>query len=374
MKKKILYVITKSNFGGAQRYVYDLASSLPKEKYEAVVAFGGTGAPGSSAGRLQEMLDEANIRTIFIKHFAYDIFLFKEVRALFELVAIFRREKPDVVHLNSSKAGGLGGLAGRIAHVPTIVFTTHGWAFNEPVPLYAKVFRWIVSLITALLSHKLISISHFEMSHAPLALDSTVVHNGVAPFTPLSKKEAREEIKKQFGIPAESFIFGTIAELHPSKGLDTLIGAAKSVPDAHFIVMGEGILREKLETLIKKCGLENRFHLVGFVTSARKYLKGFDVFVLPSKKEGLGYVLLEAGYAELPVVATTVGGIPEIINDGISGVLVPAYDPRSLAKTLTDLMEHPNTRDRYAEELHKKVTRYFNLRGMVKHTIAVYES
>ena len=133
-RKKVLYLITKSNFGGAQRYVYDLATALPREKYEAVVAFGGTGAPGSKPGQLAEMLGEANVSTVYLHALGRD-YSIMDVRSFFEILQLIKIESPDVLHLNSSKAGGLGALAGRLCHVPQIIYTANGWPFFHAVRL-----------------------------------------------------------------------------------------------------------------------------------------------------------------------------------------------------------------------------------------------
>src|SRR3990167_2305563 len=106
--KKILFVITKSNWGGAQRYVYDLATALHKGQFEVVVAFGGTGEAGAHPGLLAERLKEVGVRTIFIESFTRDIGIFRDVSAFFELLRVIKKERPDVLHLNSSKAGGIG--------------------------------------------------------------------------------------------------------------------------------------------------------------------------------------------------------------------------------------------------------------------------
>ncbi|NQV93114.1 glycosyltransferase, partial [Candidatus Kaiserbacteria bacterium] len=123
-KKKILFIITKSNFGGAQRYVYDIARSLSPDAFDVVVAFGGEGL-------LKDKLAHAKIRTVPIEDLERDINIFNEIDVFFQLLKLYRVEKPDIVHLNSSKIGGIGALAGRIAQVPLIIFTAHGWAFNE---------------------------------------------------------------------------------------------------------------------------------------------------------------------------------------------------------------------------------------------------
>ena len=127
-KKKILYVITKSNWGGAQSYVYTLATAAKDAGADVAVAFGGTGGAGATTGRLELELQKVGIRTVFVKSFMRDISFFKEFRVLGELVRIFKTERPDIVHLNSSKAGGIGALAARLAGVGRIVFTSHGLA------------------------------------------------------------------------------------------------------------------------------------------------------------------------------------------------------------------------------------------------------
>ena len=365
MKKKIIFVITKSNWGGAQRYVYDIATSISKE-YDVAVALGGEGV-------LREKLEIAGVRTISIPSLGRDIHAKNDMAAFVELWKLFRKERPDIVHVNSSKAGGLGALAARLVRVPRIVYTVHGWPYNEPIPAFSKRFRWLASLVTMLLVNRVITVANFDHIHSPLGLETTMVHNGVAPFVLSHASEARAEIEKRIG-SSPQHLFGIIAELHKNKGVDILVEAMAAVPTAHLAIIGEGEDRALLKTLIEKRGLQDRVHLLGFIEDAARFLKAFDVFVLPSRKEGLPYAILEAGWAEVPVVAATVGGIPEIIDDQISGVLVPAYDAQALAKALHELMQSPRTRAHYAERLKEKVERYFSLRGMVEKTIKVYES
>lgn len=365
-KKKVLYVITKSNWGGAQRYVYDLATNLP-EDYEPVVAAGG-------CGRLAERLKEKGVRFVEVPSLARDVSVGNDIRAFWELYKLYRHERPWLVHLNSSKAGGVGAAAGRLARVPRVVFTVHGWAFNEPVPALAKLFRWVASLATILLAHRVISVSHFDRIHAPLGLETKTVHNGIPPLDFLPRAEARSRLIDMAQIPADSFIIGTLAELHKNKGIDILLEATAITKDSHVIVLGEGEERHTLQELINMYGIEERVHMVGFVDNAARLMKGFDIFVLPSRKEGLSYTILEAGAAGLPVVSTIVGGTPEMIEDQLSGILVPPYEAAALADALNELQQSPNTRARLGEALKLRVDRYFALRGMVKHTLDVYES
>lgn len=303
-KKKILFVITKSNWGGAQRYVYDLATSLPKEKYETVVAMGGSGA-------LKEKLDTAGVRTLLIGSLQRDVSLLKELKALRELTHIFKTERPDVVHLNSSKAAGLGALGARFAGVPKIIFTAHGWPFWEKRNFISRALIYLFSWLTAALSHKTICISNYDLAVArrmPLVGRKAVrIYNGISS----QSLGSGEIIRSAF--PAGAHIVGTIGELNKNKNHVALIEEAKNKPDMFVAIVGEGELRGYLESKIKEYGLESRVKLFGFMP-ASEVLRGFDTFALPSLKEGLPYVLLEAKAAGLSIVANHVGGVGEILD------------------------------------------------------------
>lgn len=310
-KKKILYVITKSNWGGAQRYVYDLAVNLPKEQFEVVVAFGGTGKKNASSGLLTERLKENGIRTIFLLTFTRDIYFFREFKAFLELLKVIREEKPDVLHLNSSKAGGLGALAGRIAKVRNIIFTAHGFAHNEMRPFYQRGLIWVLSWFTILFAHTVVVLSHYELKHAPVIFSRRkliAIHNGIDSKTQF---ESGEKIRSSF--PLDAHITGTIGELTKNKNQIVLIEQANNDQKMYVAIVGEGEERVRLETKIKEYSLETRVKLFGFIP-ANEVLRGFDVFALPSIKEGLPYVLLEAKLIGLPIIANRVGGVGEILD------------------------------------------------------------
>ncbi len=310
-KKKILFVITKSNWGGAQRYVYDLATSLPKEQFKVVVALGGTGETGASTGLLAEGLKTAGVRTVFLTAFTRDIYFFREFKAFFELLKVIKKEKPDVLHLNSSKAGGLGALAGRLAGIRKIIFTAHGFAHHETRPLYERTLIWFASWLTILFAHRVIVLSKYELARAPVIVSRRkmrVIHNGIAvPVT----YGSGETIRNAF--PPGARIIGTIGELTKNKNQIALIEQAKNDPALFVAIVGEGEDRLYLISKIKEYELEARVKLFGFIP-ASDVLRGFDTFALPSLKEGLPYVLLEAKAAGLPIVANRIGGVSEILD------------------------------------------------------------
>ncbi len=304
-KKTILFVITKANWGGAQRYVYDLATNLPKDKFEVAVAFG-------QKGRLAEELSRVGIKTHDTASLERDVSFGADIKSLLELRKLFKIVHPDIVHLNSSKAGGIGALAARMAGVPKIIFTAHGWPFWEKRNLFSRTLIWFFSWLTALLSHVVIVISEYDLRVAhrmPFVGKKTVrIYNGINQQFALG---SGENIRSIF--PRGAAITGTIGELTKNKNQLSLIEAARNDPSMHVAIVGEGEMRATLEEKIKEYHLENRVKLFGFIP-ASEALRGFDRFALPSLKEGLPYVLLEAKCAGLPIVANRVGGVGEILD------------------------------------------------------------
>lgn len=364
-KKKVLLAITKSNWGGAQRYVFDLATHLPKDEFNVVVAHGGNGV-------MAEKLRAAGIRTIEIPELERDVNTLADISSFKSILRVFRVEKPDVLHLNSSKMGFLGALAGRCAGIPRIVFTAHGWPFNEDRPFLQRTVLRLLAHITVLFAHRTIAVSD-AVAYA-LGQRMTVVRNGVAMGTYMQRSEARAALVPQSNV--NEFWFGTIAELHQVKGLSFAIGEfrkhAALYPSARYVIIGEGDERKRLEAQIQASGYADRIHLCGFYADASQYLKAFDAFILPSLSEGLSYSLLEAGAARTPVIATRVGGIPEIIENGKSGVLVPTRDSPALATAMELVQNDAPYRESLASALQTRVTHQFSLEGMVKKTLAQY--
>lgn len=372
MTTRILYVITKANFGGAQRYVYDLAVAARDQGHDVAVAVGGSGP-------LVDKLSEAGIRTIPLdlrqhRTFIGDLLTFG---SLFSLIRIFRTERPDVVHTNSAKAGGLGALAARLVGIRRIIFTAHGWEFNAPRGAFSKAGIRLFSWITILLSHVTICVSD-AVRHDVAWLPGTkqkllVVHNGVSCDAPLSKSAARTALCPHTSV---SYWIGMLSELHPTKRVDDAIYAFSQVaehhPDMGLFVIGEGKERERLERLIRELRLAGRVVLLGYISDAPHYLGAFDLFVHTSQSEALALAILEAGCAALPAIATRVGGIPEIITDGRDGLLVPPRSPHDLARAIETLRGSPEMARAFALSLHARVQRDFTKERMVSETLALY--
>ncbi len=396
-KTKILHVVTKgSPFGGAQKYVCDLVTSLSRDQFESVVVCG-VGDELKNAIELRSTNYE--VRIIQIPEMGRDINLIAEWKVFWKLVKIIRDEKPNIVHTNSSKAAGLSTLASFLIRTsyfvfrnsspaPQVIFTAHGWPFNEKRNIISRCIIWLLSYLTVILSHKVIVIAQSEYTQAltmPFTNHKiTLIYNGILPINFVDKDTARmfltQKITSQ-NLAPETIWIGTIAELHPNKNLAAMIEAfSRTIQDSRFehqtspiyIIIGEGEQRKKLEQKIQEYNLAGSVFLIGKIPQAYLYLKAFDIFVLPSIKEGLPYTLLEAGLAGLPCLSTTVGGIPEIIENSVSGILVTPT-AQSLHDGLQSLLSNTNQAQKLGNKLKEKVTQHFSSEKMVRETIDVYK-
>ena len=376
-KRKILYIITKSNLGGAQRYVFELASSLSKEEFDVVVAFGGR-------GMLAEKLHKAGVRTRNVESFERDINLYKEVRSMIELFHIIREEKPDIIHLNSSKAGGSGAFIARLCGVGNIIFTAHGWPFFENRSLLWRSVVWFFSWLTALLAHKVILVSEHDRrkTRMPFVRRKLVmIHTAV----PLIKFKAREKaraalFKEEVTIAHADDIWAVAnSELTQNKNVFSLLEGARtfnlgSQRKLFLVLIGDGELRQEFETYVQNHGLRDSVVFTGYVDNARTHLKAFDVFLLPSFKEGLPYALLEAGAAGLFCIASDVGGIPEVIEHGKNGLLIDPKKPEAVRDALMEYTNLGTKSSTMKSALKKKVGSEFSIDTMLERTVELYRA
>ena len=369
-----MFVITKSNWGGAQRYVFDLATRLPKEEFEVAVAHGGNGL-------LAEKLRAAGIRTVTVKNFERDVKLFKDIAAFFELLSLLRRERPDIVHLNSSKAGGIGALSARFTGIKNIIFTSHGLVFDEDRPFPVRGLLWCITWLTFFLCHTVILISqdtHARAKRMPLlSKKMKLVYNGIEPDIPLKPQEARAVLRQRIkNVPEDPALWvGTISELTKNKGLEYVLRALsllKGYPWFFFVIGNEGEQRSFLQGLAQKLGIADRIFLAGAIPDAGKLLSAFDIFTLTSVKEGLPYVLLEAGVAGIPVVGSRIPGITDIVSEPSCSLLAPPKDHSSIAAALEKLLGSASERARLGKNLEEQVRSRFSLASMVMEMQRLY--
>jgi len=383
--KKILYVVTKSNWGGAQKYVYDLATSLDKNLYEPVVVLGSPHEDEQASGVLLERLKVEGVRSIEVGSMQRDISLGKEWAVFWNLLGIILKEKPDVVHLNSSKAGGLGAFAARICFVRHIIFTVHGWPFLEKTPGRLRTLMKFLSWLTVFLSHKSIVVSkdNLEIGKRMFLVGNKfkLIYNGVKKVNFYEKAETREILRKKVEVitgvsPAKDALWvGTIAEYTRNKSLDVLVHALAKLIDnrrdlkVFGFLIGDGEERKILETKIKEDGMTNHIFLTGFIPDAARLLKAFDVFTLVSQKEGHPYTLLEAGAASIASVGTNISGIQDILSESN---LVEPNNPNELERILESLLTDSTLRQAQGKQLHEKVEKDFSFSKTLSETLALY--
>jgi len=388
-KKSILYIITKSVWGGAAKYVYDLAIHLTGE-FEVAVAAGGQ-------GKFAQEIKKANLPYYQIKGFQRTINLFKDVFAFFEILALLFRLKPDIIHVNSSKAGGIVGKAAWYYKLisrrkPRLIFTAHGWAFNEDRPKWQILLIKVFSKVTALFCDKIICVSEYDRQIAindKIAPSNKLVaiHNGIdiktISFLP------REEAQKKLLNKTPTLVIGTIAEWTKNKGLFYLLETFRDSPlgtvfqrrtvlkglslSMTLVIIGSGENpdKEKMYQFIEKNNLKN-VHLIEWIDNAAVYLRAFDIFILPSIKEGLPYTIIETMAAGVPIITTNVGGIPEMIDDNVSGILIQPKNSQQLAEKILELINNPEIAQKMTQKAQEKVVKEFSLEKMIKETKKLY--
>lgn len=351
---KVFNVITKLAVGGAQETALAYCSHLDPTYWDASIV---TGPERSPEG---DLFDEAARRGVplrIVPSLGRRVDPVKDVRALLELIRLFRRERPDIVHTHSSKAGLVGRLAARMARVPVVVHTVHGWSFHEgmspvgravAVRLERLAARWTSTLVVVTDTDAEIGGAEGIGTWGQYAL----VRSAVDVDRLRRAAGSRAEARKALGIPEGVPVMGTVTRLCAQKDPTTLLRAARAVvdrrPDAHLIVVGDGPLRVEVEKLLDELGLRSNVSLLGPRTDIATLLPGFDAFVLSSRWEGLPRVVVEAMAVGVPVVATDVGGIGDAVTDGESGLLAPAGDAGALAAATLRVLVQPGLGRRLA--------------------------
>lgn len=345
--------------GGAQRYVFDLATNLDKNQHEILVAI------GSEKTELRNELEKKNINVMIVKNLVRNIHPLKDFLAVLELKKLILKFQPDILHLNSSKAGFLGSIAGRLAAHENIIFTAHGFAFLEPKNILVKKIYLFAERIADKFRKLTITVSDSDREsalryHIGEQKKFKTIHNGIDLSKNLkSRAECRAELERVLHakIATEDFLVGSIAHNYKTKDLPTLYKAVeisqKQDMDIKLVAIGHGAT-------------------YGTIARADELLPGFDLYVCSSIKEGFPYTILEAMNAGVPIVSTNVGGIPEAIQNEKEGLLVSPKNPQALAQAMLRIISDAKLRETLARSAKEKV-KQFSLGQMLDKTNAVYQ-
>lgn len=293
-----------------------------------------------------------------------------DLGAVFAARSALARMSPDVAHAHTAHAHALGVPAARWARVPAVVVSRRVDFAVATNPLSAIKYRMPVDRYLCISHGVMRVLAQAGIPDARLAW----VPSGIE-FPAPGAVETTADLRALIGVPAEARIVGTVAALAPHKDHATLLEAARRVidriDDAHFAWIGDGECRAALLARRSALGLQERVHLLGFRDDARGLMRQFTVFGLSSHLEGLCTSLLDAQIRGVPIVATEVGGIPELIRDRESGRLVPARDPDALARALIEALEDEASRRRWAERAFASV-QAFRADRMVEGTLSEY--
>ena len=364
---RVFQVITRMVRGGAQRIVLDLLARLPRAEFRQTLVCGG------------EEAVPADVEVRRVPDLVREVRPVRDVRAAARLAALFLSRRPHVVHAHTYKAGVLSSVAARLADVPAVIFTPHGHIFARGARIPGvpaggwkrDLLRWITRGAQAC-AHRVTALSEADL-HEQLALGLSppskygVVRNGIDLARFSGSAVPRE------GGP----VVGAVGRFSEEKGHAVLIDAFARVrellPGARLVLVGYGDLEAALRARVRERSLDGAVTFTGERESA-ELLPTFDLFVQPSLYESQGMAIVEAMAAGRPVVATDVGGVRDVVQDGETGLLVPAGDPGALAGALLRLAGDRRWAGEMAERARVRVARLFPVERMVDDYARLYRT
>ena len=367
MKKlTVIHLVEDMKTGGAERVIADIAEGLDSERYDVRVWCVTRG--GNTADELAEKGVEVKILGISSYHNPFNVLRLKR---------LLREAGPDIVHTHGYFASVIGRISAQKAEVPVILAHVHStyWDYKKRhILMERKLSRFTRKLICCSKA-----VENFVRDVEKIGNAKTVViYNGVdeARFYP---RKDTPSIRSELGLDEKALVVGTISSLAPHKGHEYLVRAASLVkekfPSAKFLIVGDGPLRTDLENLANNLKIHTNILFTGARKDIPKILSVMDVFVLPSSlREGLGIAIIEAMAAEKPVVATDIGGIPEAVQRGETGFLVPPGNPRALAKAIIELLQNPEKAKEMGKKGRVRFKEKFTRKHMLSEIDALYQS
>lgn len=378
-KLKIAEVITRLDWGGSPDIVRILAAGLDPARYDVTLY---SGPSAHMTAKTRRFLASFKGRSVEIPALKRDIDPVKDIAALRALVRAFRQERFDAIHTHTSKAGALGRVAARIAGCRAVVHTPHGHtAYGYFGPAASKGIT-LIERSLAPFCDTLIALTELEkrdMVRFGIAPEGKirVIYQGLELDDYRRPQTERGRMRASFGFADGDLVVGTVGRLELVKGTDRFVEAAarvvRDVPAARFLIVGEGSLRQRLEERVSALGLGGRTVFAGWRTDVPAVLSALDLFVMPSQNEAVGMALIEAQAAGVPAAAFRVGGIPEVLEDGKAGMLVPPGDDRALAAAIVVLLADAEKRRAMGEAGRRFVEGKFRARAMVDLTAGLYE-
>ena len=366
---KVLHVVRPAA-GGMKNHLINLVKHTDKTRFKVAVA-----CPPNTI--LWEELYALGVEMVPIS-LAGELSPVKDYAVVHKLVKYLHQSGTTILHCHSSKGAFVGRLAAAIARTPIVLFTAHNSIFYEEWPAWKKKLMATVEKILARFTDKIITVSDalkqeiLDREGLPPNL-LTTIYNGIE-IERFAQQTDSKTIRRNLNLPELGAVIGTIARLAPQKGISYFLKAASLLKEyqVSFLVVGDGPLREALEKEVEELGLNHRVIFAGQQDNIPEILALLDIFVLPSVTEGLPLTILEAMAAGKPVVATRVGGVPEAILEGKTGLIVAPKDPEALAVALASLLGEKDRINRMGTYGQRYVQEKFTVEHMVQKTTDLY--
>lgn len=351
---KIVRVITRLNIGGPAIHAILLSGELNKRGYKDVLV---VGRPGPEEGEMSYLAERSGVKPIVIPEMARELVFWNDLKSLFKISAIIRRERPDIVHTHTAKAGSLGRLAAVFAGVPVKIHTFHGHVFDGYFgSLRSRVFI-LIERFLGLFTDKVIVVSdkiRHELVDKLKVVDGNkcvVMRLGFELDRFLTCDDLRGLSRGRIGLGTDELAVGIVGRLVPIKNHKLFLDACRMVEGetprikVKFIVIGDGELKEELIAYAEKIGLKNVL-FTGWIRDLPGLYAGLDVVALTSINEGTPVSLIEAMASAKPVLSTDVGGVGDIISDNETGLLARSGDVAGFSRRLSDLLKDSGLRAR----------------------------
>ena len=373
-KIKVAIIITKLELGGAQKVAISLCEKIDKTKFETVLICGCDG-----------ILDEETknkVRVIFIKDLVREINPIKDLKALFSIYKILKKEKPDIVHTHSSKAGIIGRLAAKLCGIKNIIHTIHGFSFNDTQSFFKKNLFIFLEKTGAKISKYLIPVSTENITkglnnHIGKKEQYKYIRLGVDIDNFKNFKEI-PSLKKELNIKEQDILVTTIGPFKPQKNLPDFIKIAKNISEKNkqfkFVMVGDGTLRPSFEKLIKEYNISNNIFLLGWRRDISNILNSSDIFVMTSLWEGLPISTIEAMCCGLSPIVNDVDGQREIVKNSFNGFLIKPYDIKSCEEKILLLANNSNLKQEMSLNAKNSIDYSFSIDYMIKQHENLYSS
>ena len=377
---RVLRVISRLNIGGPAVHVAMLGRPSSAGRFDSKLV---TGVENPGEGTMLDLVRGQGIEPIVIPEIADSASLGpRDAIALWKLMRVVRQFRPHIIETHTAKAGLLGRLAGRLTGTPVLIHTFHGHVLHGYYsPTANTLLRWAERALASMTT-RIIAVSDQvrldligygvatpdKITVVPLGLD-------LAPF--MDGQQRRGQFKTELGVPQDAPLVGIVGRIFSIKNhalfVDAAVRVLQKIPDARFVIVGDGILRGDIEDRINRAGVAGCVFITGWRQDLPAIYASLDVLAVTSNNEGTPFAAIEAMAAGVPVVATNVGGMPDLVHDGETGLLVPPRDAEAFSRALIEILSDAVRRQRMGAAAREMVSQRFQIGRMIRDTHAVYE-